>query len=245
MPQTPTLFLLSGLLCDESVWNEVRAALDGLAEVRPMAFPGYDSISAMAASVLAAAPERFAVAGHSMGGRVALEIVAQAPNRVDKLALLDTGVHGRRPGEAEKRQELVDLAYSEGMAAVAARWLPPMVGPTGLEDRALMDRLTAMVRQQTPDSFAGQIRALLNRPEAEAGLSRISCPTLLLSGRYDSWSPLSQHEDMAKHIPNNRLVAVEDSGHMSTVEQPASVAAALKDWLTTEPAAWGARDGAH
>jgi len=238
MPQIQTLFLLSGLLCDESVWDDVREALGGVAEARPVAFPGYDSIPAMAEKVLAEAPSsgRFAVAGHSMGGRVALEIVARAPGRVERLALLNTGVHGRRPGEAEKRQELVDLAYAEGMAAAAARWLSPMLAPERVGDRALMDRLTAMVCRQTPDSFAGQIRALLNRPEAETGLSRISCPTLLLSGRQDGWSPLSQHEEMAARIPGSRLVAVEDSGHMSIVEQPAAVAAALRHWLTGDDA---------
>ncbi len=227
-----TLFLLSGLLCDESVWDDARAELGGVADMRPLGFADHDSIPAMARKVLTEAPEgRFAVAGHSMGGRVALEILAQAPERVEAVALLNTGVHGRRPGEAEKRQELVDLAFAEGMAAVAARWLPPMLAPGRAGDRALMDRLTAMVCRQTPDSFAGQIRALLDCPEAEAGLSRITCPTLLLSGRQDGWSPLSQHEEMAARIPDNRLVAVEESGHMSIVEQPAAVAAALQRWL--------------
>ena len=122
------------------------------------------------------------------------------------------------------------------MAAAAARWLSPMLAPERVGDRALTDRLTAMVCRQTPDSFAGQIRALLNRPEAATGLSRISCPTLLLSGRQDGWSPLSQHEEMAARIPGSRLVAVEDSGHMSIVEQPAAVAAALRHWLTGDDA---------
>lgn len=231
MPHPPTLILLSGLLCDAALWHDVSGLIGGGVDVRPMAFPGYTSIPAMAEAVLAAAPARFAVAGHSMGGRVALEIAARAPERVERIALLNTGVHSRRPGEAEKRQELVDLAYAEGMAAVAARWLPPMLAPERANDRALMARLTAMVCAQTPDSFAGQIRALLDRPEAEAGLSRIACPTLLLSGRQDGWSPLAQHEAMAARIPGSRLVAVEDSGHMSIVEQPTAVAAALRDWL--------------
>ena len=124
----PSLLLLSGLLCDEVAWDDVREAL-GPVEARAIAFPGFDSIAAMAESVLAAAPPRFALAGHSMGGRVALAIIAEAPERVERLALLNTGVHPRRPGEAEKRQELVDLAYSAGMAAVAERWLPPMLAP--------------------------------------------------------------------------------------------------------------------
>jgi pimeloyl-ACP methyl ester carboxylesterase len=225
------IVLLSGLLCDERLWDDVRGSLGAVGTVRSMAFPGFDSIPAMAAAVLASAPARFAVAGHSMGGRVALEIIGRAPERVSGIALLNTGVHGRRPGEAEKRRELVDLAHAEGMAAVAARWLPPMLAPERTRDEALMARLTAMVCRQTPESFAGQIRALLDRPEAEAGLSRITCPALLLSGRQDGWSPLSQHEDMAARIPGSRLVAIEDSGHMSIAEQPAAVAAALRDWL--------------
>jgi len=225
------VLLLSGLLCDESAWDDVQAALGATAVVRAIAFPDFDSIETMAQAVLAAAPERFALAGHSMGGRVALAIVAQAPHRVERLALLNTGVHPRRPGEAEKRQELVDLAYSAGMAVVAERWLPPMLAPSRVDDAALMERLTAMICRQTPDSFAGQTRALLGRPEAEQGLSAITCPTLLLSGRQDGWSPLAQHESMAAQISRSRVVAIDDSGHMSIAEQPVAVAAALREWL--------------
>jgi len=231
-----TVFLLSGLLCDESAWEEVKALLADVADVHVIAFPDYDSIPAMADAVLAAAPRTFAVAGHSMGGRVALEIVARAPERVAKLALLNTGVHPRRSGEAEKRMELVDLAYAAGMAAVAARWLPPMLAPRRVDDHALMTRLTRMVCGQTPDSFAGQIRALIGRPRADTVLSGIGVPALLLSGRQDGWSPLAQHEEMQALIPGSRLVAMEDSGHMSIVEQPAAVAAALRDWLVMERA---------
>ena len=226
----PSLLLLSGLLCDEAAWDDVREAL-GPVEARAIAFPGFDSIAAMAESVLAAAPPRFALAGHSMGGRVALAIIAEAPERVERLALLNTGVHPRRPGEAEKRQELVDLAYSAGMAAVAERWLLPMLAPRRVDDRLLIDRLTEMICRQTPDSFAGQTRALLGRPEAERGLAAIECPTLLLSGRQDGWSPLAQHESMAARIRDSRVVAIDDSGHMSIAEQPIAVAAALRQWL--------------
>ena len=171
-------------------------------------------------------------AGHArINLGVARAIVAQAPELVDRLALLNTGVHPRRQGEAEKRQELVYLAYAAGMAAVAKRWLPPMLAPRRVDDRTLMERLTAMICRQTPDSFAGQTRALLDRPEAEKGLAAIGCPTLLLSGRQDGWSPLSQHEAMAARICDSRVVAIDDSGHMSLAEQPVAVASALREWL--------------
>lgn len=232
---TPTLFLLSGLLCDESVWADVQAQLDGVAHVRPMAFAGFDSITAMADAVLAAASAGFSVAGHSMGGRVALEIIARAPRRVERLALLNTGVHERRAGEAEQRQALVDLAYRDGMAALAARWLPPMLAPERVADKSLIDRLTRVICRQSPDSFAGQVRALLERPDAAKVLPGIACPTLLVSGRQDGWSPLSQHEEMASRIARSRVVAIEDCGHMSIVEQPAAVASALRDWWTWRP----------
>src|SRR5215468_7474810 len=139
----PTLVLLPGLLCDETVWAHQVAALSPIADVRVADFRGFDSITAMAQAVLAQAPQRFALAGHSMGARVALEVVRLAPARVERLALLDTGTHPLRPDETEKRQVLVDLAIREGMAALAARWLPPMVHPDRLADEALMAPLRA------------------------------------------------------------------------------------------------------
>ena len=121
MPEREVLYLLPGLLCDRVTWAHQIEGLADVAEIRVPSFYGFDSLTAMADSVLAEAPERFAVAGHSMGARVALELVRAAPQRVERLALLDTGTHPVREGEAEKRQELVDLAFREGMAALAAR----------------------------------------------------------------------------------------------------------------------------
>src|ERR1700681_2046269 len=108
------------------------------------------------------APARFLVAGHSLGGRVAIEIMRMAPEKVARVALLDTGVHPRSPGEELKRQELIDLARSRGMDALAARWLPPMLHP---DHHALLDPLTEMVKRSTPDTFENQQRALLDRPD--------------------------------------------------------------------------------
>ena len=231
METRPTLFLLPGLLCDGSVWAAQTEALADVADVRTPDFFGFDSITSMARSVLDAAPARFAVAGHSMGARVALEVVRLAPGRGERLALLDTGAHPRRPGEAEQRQELVDLAERDGMAALAARWLPPMVHPARLADEGLMAGLRAMVERATPAVFAGQVRALLNRPDAEAGLGTIRCPVLIGVGRDDAWSPPAQHEAMHRAIPHARYVVFENSGHMAPAEAPEAVTAALRDWL--------------
>jgi pimeloyl-ACP methyl ester carboxylesterase len=223
-----TVFLLPGLLCDEAIWADQREALG---DVIVPDFRYVNSIEAMAQIVLDAAPERFSVAGHSMGGRVALEVYRMAPDRVERLALLDTGIHPRGATEEAKRGELVDLARSQGMAAMAARWLPPMLHP---DHSALLGPLTKMVLRSTPDTFANQQRALLDRPDARAVLGGIRCPTLVLCGRQDIWSPVAQHEEIAASIPNARLVIVEHCGHMSPVEQPVDVTKALLSHLQNQ-----------
>ena len=227
----PTLMLLCGLLCDQAAWEDAAALLPAGWDVRIVAFPGRRSMGEMAEQVLAAAPPRFAMAGHSMGGRVALEVVRRAPERVERIALFNTGAHPPGPQEAQTRGRLVELARSDGMEAVAAAWLPPMLSPSGAANAALVHRLRAMVERQTPDSFAGQIEALLDRPDAWPVLSTIRVPTLLLSGTMDAWSPVDQHKAMQDEIAGASLVAVEGAGHFTANEQPAAVAAALEAWM--------------
>jgi pimeloyl-ACP methyl ester carboxylesterase len=173
-----------------------------------------------------------------MGGRVALEVIARAPERVAGLALLDTGFEGLNPddgGEAERRgrYRLVDLARREGMLAMAREWAQGMVHPARREDAALMGPLHQMVARFSVEQFEAQIRALLARPDRSALLPQIAVPTLVLCGHEDAWSPLQRHQDMAARIAHSRLVDVPDCGHMSTLEQPDAVSAALRTWLQT------------
>jgi pimeloyl-ACP methyl ester carboxylesterase len=228
------LLLLSGLLCDDTIWADIPLRLADLAEVSILSFRGFSSIAAMAEHVLASAPERFAVAGHSMGGRVALEVVRSAPHRVVGVALLNSGVHAVRDGEPQSRGRLVRLAYEHGMSALAAEWLPPMMAG-GARTAELMPRLTAMVERSTPDSYAGQIKALLDRPDALPVLPTIGVPTLLLSGSEDTWSPVSQHETMRRRIPHATLFEIHGAGHMAPIERPEAVAVALREWLAAIP----------
>jgi pimeloyl-ACP methyl ester carboxylesterase len=224
------LLLLSGLLCDETVWADIPQRLGDAADARVVSFRGFSSIPAMAEHVLAMAPEHFAVAGHSMGGRVALEVLRSAPQRVSGLALLNTGVSTVRDGEPQSRGRLLRLAYEHGMSALAAEWLPPMMAG-GSRTLELMPRLMAMVERSTPDSYAGQINALLNRPDALSVLPTIGVPTLLLSGSEDTWSPISQHQTMRRRIPHATLFEIHGAGHMAPIERPDAVALALREWL--------------
>jgi pimeloyl-ACP methyl ester carboxylesterase len=238
MSERPKIILLPGLLCDAGMWSAQTRALEPYADVFVADFSQHDSIQAMARSALTLTQGPVTVIGHSMGARVAMEMVRVSPERIERLGLIDTGIHPRREGEEKNRQVMVDLAFAEGMEALAERWLPPMVHEGRVGDRALMELLKAMVMRATPEQHRRQIQALLNRPDARTHLANITCPTLVMVGRQDRWSPLAQHEEIAALIPNAELVIIEDSGHMSLVEQPEQVSGALLRWLNfkNEPA---------
>lgn len=241
-----TLVLIPGLLCDEFVWSEQTRALSSHARIWIPDHGSIDSLTDMARAILRDAPaERFALAGHSMGGRVALEVMRLAPHRVERLALLDSGWQPRQPGargveEETSRLSLLDDARRNGMRAMGRRWVRGMVHPERL-DTPLFEAIVDMVERKTPDTFAAQIRALLARPNAMEQLLAINCPTLVACGRQDSWSPLSQHLQMAVIVRGARLRIIEESGHMSTLEQPEAVTAALAEWLSGKGDAVGQR----
>lgn len=226
-----SLLLLPGLMCDADVWRHQTANLADMAQIIIPDFRGFDSLTAMAESVLEQAPERFAVAGHSMGGRVALEVVRLAGERLTKLALLETGADPLAPGELEKRQAMIELARTGGMDAVADAWLPPMVHPHHRHDTALLNAITVMIKRTSSDEFIKQIRALINRPDATVCLPGIRCPTLLIAGRHDNLYPVQQHEFMLTEIAYASLVIIEGAGHMAPMEQPEAVTNAMREWL--------------
>jgi pimeloyl-ACP methyl ester carboxylesterase len=231
------LLLLPGFLCDEAVWAGQIAALADIAESRCIGWGDLDSLGAMAESVLDAAPETFSVAGHSMGGRVALEIYRRAPGRVRRIALFNTGCDLRDSGASGAREEagrraLLAVARESGMRAMAMRWIPPMVHPDRLGDAPFVAAVAEMFERKTPDIQEAQMNALLARPDATGVVESIRCPALLLSGREDGFSTPAAHAAMAAAIPGSRLVVVPESGHMAPMERPEAVAAAMRDWLT-------------
>ncbi len=238
MGERETLVLVPGLLCDGTVWSHQIDALRGRYLIQVPELTDCTSIDAMARRVLDYAPPEFSIAGHSMGARVALEVVALAPERVRRLALLDTGTHSSQEGEAERRQQLLDLGARNGMLALAERWLPPMVRPGALDSNpALRRALFAMVERMSPAIHRNQIGALLGRPDARPGLAAIRCPVLIGVGEHDAWSPPGQHEAIAAAIPHARYAVFPDSGHMAPMEAPDAVSAAMEEWMTTEPTA--------
>ncbi|MGE5723023.1 MAG: alpha/beta fold hydrolase [Sphingomonadales bacterium] len=233
-PAAAPLLLLPGLMCDERIW---APQLREFAAQGAIAVPGYGdarSLVEMARRALAQAPAHFSLVGHSMGARVALEVFRLAPERVERLALLDTGIHLPKPNEAEKRYALRALGVREGIGRLVDEWLPPMVHPARRSDPALMEPLRAMAIAGGVERYEAQIEALLGRPDVLPLLGTIRCPTLVGVGRQDGWSPVEQHEAIAAMIPGAELAIFEDCGHMSPVEAPRQVNAALARWLGRE-----------
>src|SRR5579872_3467442 len=231
-----SLILLPGFLCDRAVWESQIAALSDIADCTCADYGMLDSLPAMAESVLRSAPESFFVAGHSMGGRVAFEIFRQAPERVRRIALLNTGSAARSAGEMgqeeeRKRRALLAMARSEGMRSMSLQWIQGMIAPARLADSPLVESIVRMFERKTPDLFEAQMNALLARPDATPLLPQIHCPALFLSGREDGWSTPAAHHLMAGAVKGSKVVVIPECGHMSTLEQPAAVSQAMREWL--------------
>jgi len=225
------LVLVPGSLCDDRVWRHQMEALGDIAEITVPSLHGHDSLVVMAEAVLADAPEGFALAGFSMGGRVALEIVRLAPHRVQRLALLDSSIHPIAEGEAERRQPQIDMAREHGMEALAAWWNPRIAHASRKEDAEFMGLLKDMACTFSPQDYEKEVRALLTRPDPRDLLGGIGVPVLILAGADDPLSTPERNRAMAEAIPGATLVIVEGAGHFPMLEKPAKVSAALRVWL--------------
>jgi pimeloyl-ACP methyl ester carboxylesterase len=224
------LVILPGLLCDSRMFAAQLDALPG-SQVIDEFYGGSRTIGGMADYALERLPSRCALLGHSMGARVALEILRKAPGRITRLLLSDTGIHPVKPGEAEKRYALRELGRTQGFAALVDNWLPPMMAEASRNDRKLMERLRAMCLSAGQEIFEAQIEALLTRPILDDLLPRVHCPTLVTVGELDSWSPVDQHRLIAAAIPNAELRVIPEAGHMLPVEAPIAFNRCIGDWL--------------
>ncbi len=231
-----TLVCAPGLMCDATVWQAQIAAFESQLPIQVIDYGSLDSLPAMAAHLLQQAPPKFALAGHSMGGRVALEVMRLAPERVTHLALLDTGCHALPTGEAAAKERtmrlgFLSLAQDKGVAAMARSWVRNMVHPDRLADAPLINSIVTMFARKPVEIYAAQIKALLARPEAFPLLAQIRCPALVLCGNEDANSPPVANREMAEAIPGAQLEIIPQCGHMSLQERPDVVNAALKALL--------------
>ena len=225
------LVLLPGLLCDAALWRHQTDTLADIAEITVADLTGDDSFDDMARTVLKAAPETFALAGLSMGGYVAHEIMRRAPDRVTRLALLDTSARADTPGQSERRRAFIAQTRHGDFKGVTSKLLPMLIHPDRLEDWDLTGTITAMAEGVGREAFLRQQNAIMHRPDGRRDLSAIHCPTLVLCGRQDALTPLAGHEEMAEGISNSNLVVIEDCGHMAPLERPRAVSAVMRYWL--------------
>ncbi|MFG0418109.1 alpha/beta fold hydrolase [Ectopseudomonas khazarica] len=229
----PHLLLLPGLLCDYRLWRHQAEELAEIAHITHADLTQSDSVAELASQVLAQAPEQtFALVGHSLGGDVALEIMRRAPHRVFALALMDTSAHADSTLDAQARLELMRQAECDFPAVVTAL-LPRLLHPGHLQNKALVHEVMVMAEHLGSVTFIRQQRALLGRMDSRASLGQIACPTLLLCGLQDLIAPPALHLEMQQSIEGAQLAQIEESGHLTPMEQPHRVTSNLKDWLGT------------
>jgi pimeloyl-ACP methyl ester carboxylesterase len=223
---------LPGTLCDAELWQHQTQHLADIAAPSIGDAGRGESIAGMAERVLEVAPSRFALAGLSMGGIVAFEILRRAPERVVGLALLNTNPSLPDDSQIAVWHEEIQMAESGHFEDfVEERWIPSVLAAGGSRGGSLRDAIRGMAHRVGPRSYVRQLRAQIGRPDSWSSLAAITCPTLVLGGRQDTMCSPALHEAMAAAIPNARLAIIEDCGHLSTLEQPEVVTAILRDWL--------------
>jgi pimeloyl-ACP methyl ester carboxylesterase len=223
--------LVPGLASDARVFAPQFAALSRGRAVHVACISEEITIEDMARAVLADAPPRFALAGHSLGGIVALEIQRRAPDRVARLALLASDCLSDTPAVASTREDLIVAARAGRLGEAMRKALPETALAPDRDRAGLLAALVQMAMEVGPDAFVRQCRALQKRPDQQRTLRSLKVPTLILGGRHDTLCPPRRQEFMAAMAPGARLVLIEEAGHVPTLEAPEAVTAALLDWL--------------
>ena len=231
-PEYIPLVLIPGLLCTEELWAPQIAGLSDLARITIADHGVADDMAGIARAILAAAPARFALAGLSMGGAIALAIVREAPERVLKLALLDTTASPDSEDIRNARRFYIDLARSGRFEEITPNYLVQrLIHPDRLADGPLVEVILRMARETGVEVFVRQESAILNRPDGRPGLAAIPCPTLVVVGDHDVITPPERAREIASAIPNSLLEIITGCGHLSTLERPAAVTECLREWL--------------
>ena len=231
MTESLPIILVPGLNCSARLYGEQIPALWRFGPVTVADHTRDDSMIAIAARILAAAPPRFALAGLSMGGYISFEMMRQAPQRVVKLALLDTGARPETVEQTKGRQRRIELTKAGRFAETVDAHFPLVVYRSRHGDEALKHLVHTMAEETGPDSFLRQQQAIMGRAVSRPGLAAIACPTLVLVGDGDVLTPPAQAQEMVAGIPGARLVIVPECGHLSTLERPQAVTQALVEWM--------------
>ena len=226
-----SLLLLPGLSSTPELWDSVCASLPVGIVTLPLENAALEDIDAIAAEILAAAPPRFALAGFSFGGYVALAMAARAGDRIERLALIATGANADSPEAAASRKRLIEIAQAD-YASIDGRMTKFLLHPDRVDDAAIHEKRQRMSRDYGASRFIAQQRAAMARPARTAVLASIRVPTLIAVGREDRVTPLAQHEEMARRIPAADLVVFERCGHLVPLEAPVELAGALTKWMT-------------
>ncbi len=225
------LVLLPGLLCDRRLWVQQIAGLADVARSSVIDLSTCDSVDKMADVVLHQGPERFALAGFSMGGCVALEILARAPQRMRCLALLSTSAAGLLPAVRRHYEEVISNLEAGGMDAYLADAFPKYVAAGKARDESIRQTFFAMGRDLGTEVAVRQMRALLAYPGFRGALYQVACQTVLICGMEDQRTPVDVHREMAAAIPGAQLSVIAGSGHFTPLEEPAAVTETLRRWL--------------
>jgi pimeloyl-ACP methyl ester carboxylesterase len=226
------LVLVPGLLCAADLFRDQIAAFAHEREVFVADHRAHDGLAQIAASILRAAPRRFALAGLSMGGYLAFEIWRQAPERVERIAFLDTSALADAPEQTMARLERISAAREGRLMEVAAALFPAFVHPRRALDVDLGARFLAMARESGPNAFERQQRAIMARPDSRPTLASVRAPTLVLVGAQDRVTPPEQARVIAEGIAGARLAVIPHCGHLSTMERPEETTRALAQWLS-------------
>lgn len=231
MPASLPLVLVPGLLCSARLYAAQVESLWCFGPVMVADHRRDADIAAVARRILEASPPRFALAGLSYGGYIAFELLRQAPGRIAKLALLDTSARPDTPEQTEARHGFIRLVKEGRFDEVVATLTPRFVHRNRREDAALMHTVRAMADETGPEAFILQEKAIMSRPDSRPLLAHIGCPTLVLVGEGDELTTPEIAREIADGIAGSRLTVVPDCGHLSTLERPAAVNAALAQWL--------------
>ena len=231
MSQSLPLVLVPGLLCSARLFTPQVEALWTQGPVTVADHRRDAEIGAVAQRILDGARPRFALAGLSYGGYIAFAMLRLAPERIGKLALLDTSARPDTPEQSEGRVKFIAMAEAGKLDEVVATLTPRFVHGNRRNDAALMTTVRAMAADTGPEAFVRQQKAIMSRQDSRPLLSEIGCPTLVLVGDGDELTTPELAREIAGGIAGSRLVVVPNCGHLSTIERPEPVNAALAQWL--------------